>query len=125
MAAVQQEGEDTLSSADLDWMMVTAFVYLQNHHYEKSIALLEAALSFDKNNVEALKQLSYAYLITRRYRETLVVCEKIYDLTVERNIDVAPVYLIQSYALLGMDQKEQAKDWLLKYQSFLGPQFHG
>ncbi|MEJ2668720.1 MAG: tetratricopeptide repeat protein [Gammaproteobacteria bacterium] len=115
---------DTLSPLDIDWLMVTAFVYLQNCHYEKAIVLLEAVLSFDRNNFQALKQLCYAYLQAGRYRETLVVCEKLYDLAVGRSVHVAPVYLMHSYALLNLNQKEQAKGWLLKYQSFLGPELH-
>lgn len=115
---------DALSKADVEWLIVTAFVYLQNSHYDKAIAMLEVVLSFDRHNFEALKQLAYAYLLAGRYRETLVVCEKLYDLTVGRNVQVAPVYLIHSYALLHLNQKEQARDWLLKYQSFLGPELH-
>lgn len=119
-----QGDSDALNKADVEWLTVTAFVYLQNSHYDKAIAMLEVVLSFDRHNFEALKQLAYAYLMAGRYRETLVVCEKLYDLTVGRNVQVAPVYLIHSYALLHLNQKEQARDWLLKYQSFLGPELH-
>lgn len=119
-----REDSDALTKADVEWLIVTAFVYLQNSHYDKAIAMLEVVLSFDRHNFEALKQLAYAYLLAGRYRETLVVCEKLYDLTVGRNVQVAPVYLIHSYALLHLNQKEQARDWLLKYQSFLGPETH-
>ena len=115
---------DALTVSDVEWLMVTAFVYLQQGHFDKAIALLEAVLSFDRNNFEALKQLCYAYLQAGRYRETLVVCEKLYDLAVGRNVQVAPVYLMHSYALLHLNQKEQAKGWLVKYQSFLGPELH-
>lgn len=115
---------DALNKADVEWLTVTAFVYLQNSHYDKAIAMLEVVLSFDRHNFEALKQLAYAYLMAGRYRETLVVCEKLYDLTVGQDVQVAPVYLVHSYALLHLNQKEQAKDWLLKYQSFLGPETH-
>lgn len=115
---------DSLSKADVEWLTVTAFVYLQNSHYDKAIAMLEVVIAYDRHNFDALKQLAYAYLMAGRYRETLVVCEKLYDLTVGRNVKVAPVYLIHSYALLHLNQKEQARDWLLKYQSFLGPELH-
>jgi len=116
----QQDNSEYLTLADIEWLLVTSYVYLQNGHLEKCIAMLELVISLDRNNFDALKQLCYAYLQAGRYRETLLVCEKLYNVSAGSDKVVAPVYLIHSCALLHLDKKDQAKDWLAKYQSFLG-----
>ena len=96
-------------------LQVLADVYIAQEQAEKAVVLLDALRLFMPEEPQVLKALSYAYLLTGRYEESLAAVQAFLRLG-QPLPDSAPILLIQSRALWGLGKGAEARATLRRYQ---------
>ncbi|HLX92375.1 MAG TPA: tetratricopeptide repeat protein [Puia sp.] len=100
-------GQQTDNAAD-----ETAKTYIRQGDYQNAVVVLNQALQKDNQNLEMLKDLAFAYYLSRDYQKSLAVAKPLVN---------RPDADVQSYQILGMIYKgiEEKKDCEKMYRQGL------
>ncbi|MES2661670.1 MAG: tetratricopeptide repeat protein [Pseudomonadota bacterium] len=106
-----------LTTAQHEWMLAVAYVYLQNQQYESAVVLLELVLSENTESIDAIKSLMYCYLMLDRLDECIKAGRRLLMLLPKPiNGNYAKVYLILAKAFYRLGDQANAQKSMLKYR---------
>ena len=108
-----QPADDPLSSDQRDALCVLGYSFIQHRQTDKALTLFEALHALLPDDPHVQKSLSYVYLTAQRYSEALETAERWEQ--GDNSGDSAPIFLIQSQALWGLDRAEEARQRLQRY----------
>lgn len=109
-----------LNQVQIDWLLAVSYVYTQNSKYEEAISLLELVLSNYNRNLDAIKGLSFCYLESQRYEDSIKACNRFLLLSQEipvDNLTLARIQLVLAKANKQLGRMEEARQAMLNYRA--------
>ena len=102
---------DSLTPRHQEWLNCVAFTFYDNNQPDKAMALWQAILSVNPDDLYAAVALCQVYLQKKSYDEAVNLCLQLVE------VEAIPIkiYLVLSQAYLGLEQYNEARVWANKY----------
>lgn len=105
---------------NIEWFLSLAYVYMQNQHYEESLALLKLVLLLNRKDTRALKLMGFLYYKMGDGKRAYSSIKRWLEVARAGHEETAKMYLLQSKVLLRLKKKTHAKKALVQYTEFMG-----
>ena len=104
----------SLTSDQIEWLMVSAHLFSLQGYISRSIVLLEFLLAFDKSNQRALELITWSYLQNKNPEKALKAQNQL-------ELQSTPQYLlIRSRILSALGDIEASQQIYQQYQQLIG-----
>ena len=108
---------------DVDWLLASAYVFMQTQKFNLSTILLETVLVVEPNCAEGYRLLSYSYFKQERFKDAFGMSQKWQKLPKSRREMqakyVANMFLLQAKALRRLKRLDLAKKCYTQYLFFI------
>lgn len=103
-----------MTTAQKEFLLVLAYIYLQHAKYSKAITLYELLYEFYPEDLHIHKSLSYTYFMLEDYEQALSFNEQILAKVIQQE-ELELAYLLKAKILWSMGETAQSRDSLKSF----------